>query len=65
MAQDGYGTKITNTLPHGPFDGAVLAVKHDEITRMSKTDIRNLLTPKGLTYDIKAVLPTAASYAGL
>ena len=65
LAQHEYGITITNTLPRGPFDAIVLAVKHDEITRMGEAEIRNLLTPNGLIYDIKGVLPPTASHARL
>lgn len=65
LAQHEYGIKITNTLPAGPFDAIVLAVNHEQIALMGETAIRGLLTPNGLIYDIKGVLPATASHARL
>ena len=65
VAQHEYGIKITNTLPSGPFDAIVLAVKHNEIASMGEASIRGLLAPSGLIYDIKGILPAAASHARL
>jgi UDP-N-acetyl-D-glucosamine/UDP-N-acetyl-D-galactosamine dehydrogenase len=56
-----YGVRLTNELPSGPFDAVVLAIKHDIVARMPVTRFRELLVPGGLLYDMKAVLPIAAS----
>ena len=64
-AQHEYGIKVASALPPGPFDAVILAVKHDQIARLSEAEIRALLTPKGLIYDVKGVLPTTASHARL
>jgi UDP-N-acetyl-D-galactosamine dehydrogenase len=65
LAQQQYGITLSNSLPAGPFDAVVLAVKHTEIERMGETEIRRLLTPDGLIYDIKGILPATASHARL
>ncbi|MGI8526599.1 MAG: nucleotide sugar dehydrogenase [Pseudolabrys sp.] len=65
LAQHEYGITLSNKLPPGPFDAVVLAVKHDEIAGMGEAAVRNLLTPDGLIYDIKNILPAAASHARL
>lgn len=59
-----YDLVVHNTLPKGPFDGAVLAVRHDEIVALGRERIRGLVRPKtGFIYDIKNVLPPSASDA--
>ena len=56
-----YSIKLAETLPSGPFDAVVLAVKHDEISCMPVEKFRALLGPGGLLYDMKYVLPVASS----
>src|SRR3990170_1352644 len=63
FAEHEYGLKITNTMPQGPFDAVILAVKHDEIARLGADFINKLLAADGLIYDLKGVLPAAASHA--
>jgi UDP-N-acetyl-D-galactosamine dehydrogenase len=65
LAKREYGITLTNALPRGPFDAIVLAVKHDEISRMGEAAMRSLLAPNGLIYDIKGILPAAADHARL
>jgi UDP-N-acetyl-D-galactosamine dehydrogenase len=65
LAKHEYGITLSNTLPGGPFDAVVLAVKHDRIAGMGEAAIRNLLAPNGLIYDIKGILPASASNARL
>jgi UDP-N-acetyl-D-galactosamine dehydrogenase len=65
LAKREYGITLTNILPPGPFDAIVLAVKHDEITRMGERAIRALLASNGLIYDIKDILPAGADHARL
>jgi UDP-N-acetyl-D-galactosamine dehydrogenase len=60
-ARHEYGIAIASKLPSGPFDAAVLAVKHQQIAALKEGNIRDLLTPNGLIYDIKGVLPVGAS----
>jgi UDP-N-acetyl-D-galactosamine dehydrogenase len=65
LAKHEYGIGLSNTLPDGPFDAVVLAVKHDGIAGMGEAAIRRLLAPNGLIYDIKSILPASASNARL
>jgi len=58
-----YGIDLTNKLPQGPFDAIILAVKHEPIAKMGEAGIKALLTPGGLIYDLKGILPPAASHA--
>ena len=59
-----YDVVVHNTLPKGPYDGAVLAVRHDEFVALGYEKIRALLRPdNGFIYDIKGVLPASASDA--
>ncbi len=64
-AEEEYGLSIQNTLPAGPFDGVVLAVKHDQITAFGPQKLRELLSPNGLIYDIKNILHPGAADARL
>ena len=48
-----YGYEISNELPSKKFDGAVLAVSHNEFKTM---DIKGLLKEKSVLYDVKCVL---------
>jgi UDP-N-acetyl-D-galactosamine dehydrogenase len=63
LARHEYGVNLTNALPRGPFDAIILAVKHDPIAAMGEAGIKALLAPGGLIYDLKGVLPPAASHA--
>ena len=63
LAKHEYGIDITNTLPQGPFDAIILAVKHRPIAALGESGIKALLAPGGLIYDLKGVLPPAASHA--
>jgi UDP-N-acetyl-D-glucosamine/UDP-N-acetyl-D-galactosamine dehydrogenase len=63
LAKHEYGIDITNTLPQGPFDAIILAVKHRPIAALGESGIKALLAPGGLIYDLKSVLPPAASHA--
>ena len=56
-----YGIKLTPSMPAGPFDAVVLAVKHDVIADMAPSEFREMLVPGGLLYDMKVVLPASAS----
>ena len=48
QAKHEYGITLSNTIPGGPFDAVVLAVKHDAIAGMGEAAIRELLAPNGL-----------------
>ncbi|HRD74764.1 MAG TPA: nucleotide sugar dehydrogenase [Hyphomicrobiaceae bacterium] len=64
-AEHEYGLTIANSLPGGPFEAIVIAVRHDEIVALSAERIRALLAPGGIIYDIKGVLPGSSRTAGL
>lgn len=61
--EDEYGLKLAPELPRGPFDCAVLAVKHDEFVKLGAAALRERLVPGGLVYDIKEVVPLFESDA--
>jgi UDP-N-acetyl-D-galactosamine dehydrogenase len=63
LAKHEYGIDLTNKLPQGPFDTIILAVKHEPIAKMGEEGIKALLTPGGLIYDLKGILPPTASHA--
>ncbi len=63
LAKREYGIDLTNTLPRGPFDAVILAVKHAPIASMGEAGIKALLTPGGLIYDLKGILPPSVSHA--
>ncbi len=63
LAKHEYGLTLTNKLPQGPFDAIILAVKHEPIAKMGEAGIKALLAPGGLIYDLKGILPPAASHA--
>lgn len=65
-AQAEYGISVCNQMPEGPFDCIILAVKHDKIVGLSIEWLRSQLQPdNGIIYDVKGVLPVAASDARL
>jgi UDP-N-acetyl-D-glucosamine/UDP-N-acetyl-D-galactosamine dehydrogenase len=63
LAKHEYGLDLTNELPQGPFEAIILAVKHDPIAALGEAGVKALLAPGGLIYDLKGVLPPAASHA--
>jgi UDP-N-acetyl-D-galactosamine dehydrogenase len=63
LAKHEYGIDITNELPAGPFNSVILAVKHDPIAQLGEAGIKALLTPDGLIYDLKGILPRDVSHA--
>jgi UDP-N-acetyl-D-glucosamine/UDP-N-acetyl-D-galactosamine dehydrogenase len=63
LAKHEYGMTIVNDLPQGPFDAIILAVKHDQITKLGESGINALLAPGGLIYDLRGILPPTASHA--
>jgi UDP-N-acetyl-D-galactosamine dehydrogenase len=63
LAKHEYGIELTNELPRGPFDALILAVKHERIAKLGEAGIKALLTPGGLIYDLKGVLPPNVSHA--
>ena len=65
LAKHEYGLTLTNKLPQGPFDTIILAVKHEPIAEMGEAGIKALLTPGGLIYDLKGILPPEVSHGRL
>ena len=63
LARREYGIELTNALPDGLFDAIILAVKHAPIDEMGEAGVKALLTPGGLIYDLKGILPRGASHA--
>ena len=50
-----YGIDVVNELPAGAsFDACILAVAHNEFLGM---DVRSLVRPGGVIYDVKGILP--------
>ena len=58
-----YGLRLTGTLPSGPFQAIVLAVRHDAITALGAKHLKAMLAPGGLIYDVTGVLPPGESDA--
>ena len=48
-----YDVKTTKTLPSETFDAIVLTVSHNEFLEL---DLRKMLKPKGVLYDVKGIL---------
>src|SRR5690606_22822860 len=63
QAEREHGLAITNSLPRGPYEAALLAVGHDAIASLGSARIRELLVSNGIIYDIKGVLPVDESDA--
>jgi UDP-N-acetyl-D-galactosamine dehydrogenase len=57
VAQEYKGLVVHSALPQGTYDAVVLAVAHREFENL---DLR-ALTPQGLVYDVKGLLPKGAS----
>lgn len=49
-----YDIEITNELPSDKFDAIILAVSHNEFQEL---DVKSLLGPNGVVYDVKGILP--------
>jgi UDP-N-acetyl-D-galactosamine dehydrogenase len=60
-----YPIRFAEKLPDGGYDAIVFAVRHDSFARMSEQEVRSLVVPGGLVYDMKGVLPLHASDARL
>jgi UDP-N-acetyl-D-galactosamine dehydrogenase len=63
LAMREYGLALTSELPQGPFDAIILAVNHAPIAALGEAGIKAMLAPGGLIYDLKGILPPAASHA--
>ncbi len=60
-----YDIESVATMPEGRFESIILAVRHDQITGLGVDRLRAMLVPGGVLYDLKQVLPIAASDARL
>ena len=60
-AQHEYGVTPISSPAEGAYDGVVLAVAHQQFTRMSEDELRRLGKAKHVLYDLKYVLPEDAS----
>jgi UDP-N-acetyl-D-galactosamine dehydrogenase len=60
-----YDIDCSTSIPPGPFEAIVLAVRHDDISRIGAERLRDMLVPGGVLYDLKQVLPIGASDARL
>lgn len=56
-----YGLDLACEMPAGSFEAIVVAVRHDEFRDMGAAALRSMLTPGGVLYDLKQVLPIEAS----
>lgn len=57
-----YGIPAYNKLPNTKFEAIVLAVSHDEFQKLNLND---LLTDKGVVYDVKGTLERSCQIKGL
>jgi UDP-N-acetyl-D-galactosamine dehydrogenase len=58
-----YGLRLRPEMPEGPFEAIVVAVGHDSFRSAGADGLRSRLRENGLLYDMKQVLPVAASDA--
>ncbi|MCC5860175.1 MAG: Vi polysaccharide biosynthesis UDP-N-acetylglucosamine C-6 dehydrogenase TviB [Ectothiorhodospiraceae bacterium] len=59
-AEREYGITLLSGPQPGSFDAVIVAVGHREFRAMGAEGIRRLLRPKGVLFDIKAILPPSA-----
>ena len=52
-----YGLKPVNQPELGAYDAVVLAIGHRQFKAMRATDIRQLVKPASVIYDLKNILP--------
>jgi UDP-N-acetyl-D-glucosamine/UDP-N-acetyl-D-galactosamine dehydrogenase len=60
-----YDIELTATVPQGPFEAILLAVRHDDISGIGAERLRGMLVRGGVLYDLKQVLPVESSDARL
>ena len=60
-----YDIESVDAMPEGRFESIILAVRHDQIGALGADRLRAMLVPGGVLYDLKQVLPIAASDARL
>jgi UDP-N-acetyl-D-galactosamine dehydrogenase len=49
-----YGCHVVNTLPNQKYESVILAVAHNEFKNL---DIKSLLIPNGVIFDVKGIFP--------
>ncbi|MBD8524854.1 Vi polysaccharide biosynthesis UDP-N-acetylglucosamine C-6 dehydrogenase TviB [Pseudomarimonas arenosa] len=59
-AEHEYGLKVSESLPEGQYDAAVIAVAHRQFVELGAERIRGLLKSNGVLFDVKHVLPKSA-----
>lgn len=60
-AQKKYKLNMVDTPPKRTYDGIIIAVAHNQFTKMSAEDIRSLGKKQHVLYDLKSILPVDAS----
>jgi len=61
QAKDEYGIEPILSLTAGVYDAVIIAVAHDDFSRMGVENIKNLAKPVHVLYDLKYLLPAEAS----
>ena len=56
-----YGIQLTEHPGEGEYDAVVLAVAHRQFVALGAEKLRALCKPDGVLYDVKHILPAAAS----
>lgn len=54
VAMHEYGLEVSNELPAGKFDAAIMAVAHNELKDL---DVKSLVKENSVIYDVKGILP--------
>lgn len=54
VAMHEYGLEVSNELPSGKFDAAIMAVAHNELKEL---DVKSLVKDNSVIYDVKGILP--------
>lgn len=54
VAMHEYGLEVSNELPTGKFDAAIMAVAHNELKEL---DVKSLVKDNSVIYDVKGILP--------
>jgi UDP-N-acetyl-D-galactosamine dehydrogenase len=60
-ARTEYGLELLAAPSPGAYDAIVLAVAHEQFTELGAEAIRSFGTPASVLFDVKSVLPKAAS----
>jgi UDP-N-acetyl-D-glucosamine/UDP-N-acetyl-D-galactosamine dehydrogenase len=56
-AKKGYGLDLLKELDDGRYQATILAVAHDQFSEMGVDEIRSLMVPGGVLFDVKALFP--------